>query len=297
VSAGKLSLVATPIGNLEDVTLRALRALREADLLLAEDTRRVRKLLDRHGITARPVSLHAHNEARRRGEALAALASGAQVALVSDAGTPLVSDPGERLVEAVIAAGYAVEAVPGPSAVLAALVVSGLPAARFAFQGFLPRRAGERGRLLARLRALPETLVLFESPRRIAATLRELAAALGPRRACVARELTKLHEEVARGTLPELAQRFAAGARGELAIVVEGTPATRSEPGAAERDVDPHAREALDPGALDAEIASRLAAGARAREIAAALAPATGLPRRALYARVLALARRGRAAG
>src|SRR5262245_32836486 len=177
--AGKLSLVATPIGNLEDVTLRALRVLREADLLLAEDTRHVQKLLHRHGIRARPVSLHAHNEARRCGEALAALGSGAHVALVSDAGTPLVSDPGERLVAAAVDAGHAVEAVPGPSAVLAGLVVSGLPAGRFAFLGFLPRRTGERERLLARVRPLPETLVFFESPRRLAANLRRLAAALG----------------------------------------------------------------------------------------------------------------------
>jgi 16S rRNA (cytidine1402-2'-O)-methyltransferase len=271
---GTLSIVATPIGNLEDVTLRALRVLREADLLLAEDTRHVRKLLDRHGIRARPVSLHAHNEARRQAEALAALDSGARVALVSDAGTPLVSDPGERLVRAAIAAGHAVEAVPGPSAALAALVVSGLPAERFTFLGFLPRRAGERGALLARLREAPETLVFFESPRRLAATLRELAEALGPRRACVARELTKLHEEVARGSLGELAVRFAEGARGEVTVVVEG------------------AGEAPAPSAesLDAAILARLAAGERPREIAAALAPSAGLPRRTLYARALALA-------
>jgi 16S rRNA (cytidine1402-2'-O)-methyltransferase len=264
------------------VTLRALRVLREADLLLAEDTRHVRKLLDRHGIRARAVSLHAHNEARRRGEALAALASGAHVALVSDAGTPLVSDPGERLVAAAVAAGYKVEAVPGASAVLAALVVSGLPATTFAFLGFLPRRAGECRSLLARLRPAPETLVFFESPRRLAETLRRLVAAFGPRRACVARELTKLHEEVARGTLDALAERFAGGARGEVAIVVEGC------------------REAAVPAAaedLDAEIRARLAAGGRPREIAAALAPEAGLPRRTLYARALALARAERAAG
>jgi len=271
---GTLFVVATPIGNLEDVTLRALRVLREADLLLAEDTREVRKLLDRHGVAARPVSLHAHNEARRQGEALAALAAGGRVALVSDAGTPLVSDPGERLVAAAAAAGHAVEAVPGASAALAALVVSGLPAQRFTFLGFLPRRASERERLLARLRDAPETLVLFESPRRLAATLRELAERLGDRRACVARELTKRYEEVARGRLGELALRFADGARGEVTLVVEGG----AEAAVAEDDVD-------------AEIRARLAAGGRAREIAAALAAATGLPRRTLYARALALGR------
>jgi 16S rRNA (cytidine1402-2'-O)-methyltransferase len=274
-SLGKLSLVATPIGNLEDVTLRALRVLREADLLLAEDTRHVRRLLDRHGIPARAVSLHAHNEARRLADALAALAAGAHVALVSDAGTPLVSDPGERLVQAAIAAGHAVEAVPGPSAVLAALVVSGLPTRGFTFLGFLPRRAGERSRALARVRAAPETLVIFESPRRLAGTLRELGAALGPRRACVARELTKLHEEVARGTLGELAARFAEGARGEVVVVIEGA---REAPAARIEDIE-------------GEIRTRLARGERPREIAAALAPAAGRSRRELYGLALAIER------
>jgi 16S rRNA (cytidine1402-2'-O)-methyltransferase len=258
---GTLFVVATPIGNLEDVTLRALRVLREADLLLAEDTREVRKLLGRHGIAARPVSLHAHNEARREAEALAALEAGGKVALVSDAGTPLVSDPGERLVAAAVAAGHAVEAVPGASAVLAALVVAGLPAERFTFVGFLPRRGAERERLLARLRDARETLVFFESPRRLAATLRELAERLGDRRAAVARELTN---------------RFAEGVRGEVTLVVEA--GGQREAVVAEED-------------LDAEIRARIAAGGRAREIAAALAPATGLPRRAVYARALALAR------
>jgi 16S rRNA (cytidine1402-2'-O)-methyltransferase len=289
MALGRLSLVATPIGNLEDVTLRALRVLREADLLLAEDTRHVRRLLDRHGIEARAVSLHAHNEARRRDEALAALASGAHVALVSDAGTPLVSDPGGRLVDAVIAAGHSVDAVPGPSAVLAALVVSGLPTAGFTFLGFLPRRAGERGRVLARLRQAPETLVIFESPRRLAATLRGLAEALGPRRACVARELTKLHAEFVRAPLAALAERFSEGARGEVVIVVEGA----REGAAALATGDGRPADA-DSNALDAEIRARLDAGLRAREIAAALAPAAGLPRREVYARALALAQQRR---
>jgi len=274
-AVGRLSLVATPIGNLEDVTLRALRVLREADLLLAEDTRHVRRLLDRHGIDARPVSLHAHNEARRRVEALAALGSGAHVALVSDAGTPLVSDPGERLVAAAIAAGHAVEAVPGPSAVLAALVVSGLPTSTFTFLGFLPRRAGERARVLARVRQAPETLVIFESPRRLGATLRGLAEALGPRQACVARELTKLHEEVARGPLDALALRFAQGARGEVVIVVEGAG-------------DP---PAASIGDLTGEIRGRLARGERPREIAQTLAPTAGRSRRELYGLALAIER------
>src|SRR5690606_9373906 len=221
--SGALYLVATPIGNLEDVTLRALRVLREAALVLAEDTRRTRILLERHAIAARPLSLHAHNEAARTAEVLAALAAGRDVALVSDAGTPLVSDPGERLVVAAIAAGHPVVPVPGPSAVLAALAGSGLPAVPFAFLGFPPRRPGERAEAFAAWRGRPETLVLFESPHRLAATLRALADALGPRPACVARELTKLHEEWVRGPLPELAERFASGGvRGEVTIVVGG---------------------------------------------------------------------------
>jgi len=269
---GTLHLVATPIGNLEDVTLRALRVLREAELVLAEDTRHTRVLLDRHGIAAEPVSLHGHNEQKRSELALAVLARGADVALVSDAGTPLVSDPGERLVRAALAAGHTVCAVPGPSAVLAALVASGLASGGFSFVGFPPRRAGERGALFASLRDRAETLVLFESPRRLAATLRELSDALGARRACVARELTKLHEELARGTLEELAARFAAGARGEVTLVVEGAPARGA---AAESEV------------VDAAIRARAAAGGSASEIARDVARATGAPRSAVYRRVL----------
>jgi len=267
-----LHLVATPIGNLEDVTLRALRVLREAELVLAEDTRHTRVLLDRHGIDARPVSLHGHNEQQRSELALEVLARGGDVALVSDAGTPLVSDPGERLVRAALAAGHAVSAVPGASAVLAALVASGLPTEAFAFVGFPPRRAGERKALFASLRDRADTLVLFESPHRIAATLRELADALGARRACVARELTKLHEELARGALDELADRFAAGARGELTIVIEGAPGRAPAPGSE---------------IVDAAIRARAAAGGSASDIARDVARATGVPRSDVYARVL----------
>jgi 16S rRNA (cytidine1402-2'-O)-methyltransferase len=204
------------------VTLRALRVLREADRIYAEDTRRTQILLERHGIPVRLRSLHAHNEERRIGELLELLAAGRSVALVSDAGTPLVSDPGRRLVEAAHEAGYRVEPVPGPSAVLAALVASGFSASPFAFLGFLPRRSGERRARLAVWRDRPETLVLFESPHRLAATLADLRESLGERRACVARELTKRHEEIARGALAELESRFTAGTRGEVTIVVEG---------------------------------------------------------------------------
>jgi 16S rRNA (cytidine1402-2'-O)-methyltransferase len=274
---GTLYVVATPIGNLEDVTQRALAVLREADLVLAEDTRHARVLLDRYGIPARPVSLHAHNETARTQQVLAALGEGRAVALVSDAGTPLVSDPGERLVARAIADGHGVVPVPGPSALLAALVASGLPAGAFTFVGFLPRKAGERARRLAELAGRRETLVLYESPRRLGALLAELAAAFGERRACVARELTKLHEELARGTLAELAARFAAGARGEVTVVVEGA-ALAAEP--------------VGEDALRERVRKGLAAGLSARDLATKLARETGAPRRALYA--LALEESGR---
>jgi len=271
-----LFLVATPIGNLEDVTLRALRVLSEVELLLAEDTRRTRVLLDRHGIDAKPVSLHAHNEAARVEKVLAVLASGGDVALVSDAGTPLVSDPGERLVREVIAAGHEVVSVPGASAALAALTASGLPCERVSFVGFLPRKAGERDTLLGSLAGRVDTLVFFESPKRLAATLEALARALGDRPACVARELTKLHEELARGTLLELRERFAEGARGEVTLVVSGAP------DAVFRDAD-----------LDAAIREGLAAGRSASELAKDLAELHGRPRRDVYSRILAAKQEG----
>ena len=270
---GTLYLVATPIGNLEDVTLRSLRILREADLVLAEDTRRTRKLLERHAIAAQPISLHAHNEAARIDRALAVLTDGAGVALVSDAGTPLVSDPGGRLVAAALAAEHRVVPVPGASAVLAALSVAGLPVEPFTFLGFLPRKAGPRRSTLAAYRARPETLVLFESPRRLTRTLRELADTLGDRPACVARELTKLHEEVARGRLCELADRFDGPVKGEITLVVAGAP-------------EPAALAAAD---LDDAIRARIAEGRPVSAIASELAVDAGLPRREVYARVLAL--------
>jgi 16S rRNA (cytidine1402-2'-O)-methyltransferase len=272
---GRLYVVATPIGNLEDVTLRALRVLSEADLLLAEDTRRTRILLERHGVAAKPRSLHAHNEVARSAQVLAALDAGGDVALVSDAGTPLVSDPGARLVRAAIEAGHEVSPVPGASAVLAALSAAGLPTERFSFVGFLPRRAGERDALLAELAERRDTLVLFESPRRLPATLAALRRGLGDRQACVARELTKRHEEWMRGTLGSLAERLAEPPKGEVTLVVAG------------------ARPAAPPdvagGALDAEIREGLLAGESARDLAARLARERGAPRRAVYARVQAL--------
>ncbi len=269
-----LHIVATPIGHLEDLSLRALRVLDEADLLLAEDTRRTRVLLDRHGVKARPLSLHAHNEKFRIERALGVLAEGGSVALVSDAGTPLISDPGERLVAAALEAGHAVIPVPGASAVLGALAVAGLPTVPFLFVGFLPRRAGPRDAVLADLSERRETLVLFESPRRLGATLARLAEVFGPRPACVARELTKIHEQVERGSLVELAGRFESGVRGEVTIVIGGAA--------------PVTIAAAD---LDEEIRAGIASGESAREIAAKLSQSAGVSRREVYNRALVLAR------
>ena len=272
--------MATPIGNLEDISARALRCLAEADMLFAEDTRRTRILLDRFQIDNKAISLHEHNEASRIHSAIEVLDRDGVIALVSDAGTPLVSDPGGRLVSAVIEAGHTVESIPGASAVLSALTVSGLAVEPFTFIGFLPRRAGPRRALLSSYLGRPETLVLFESPRRIKSTLTELADLFGQRRGCVARELTKLHEEVLRGTLAELADRFAEGARGEITLVVEG---------AGEEEVSAEAPESLSEEDLTDMIRERLAAGRRPREIAAELAQETGAPRKQVYSRVLAL--------
>jgi 16S rRNA (cytidine1402-2'-O)-methyltransferase len=271
-----LYVVATPIGNLEDVTLRSLRVLGEAECVLAEDTRRTRVLLDRHGVKARLLSLHAHNERSRIEEILAVLDAGEDVALVSDAGTPLVSDPGERLVAAVVEAGHEAVPIPGASAVLAALSVSGLPAVPFSFLGFLPRKLGECGRLLASVADRPDTLVLFESPRRLAKTLVRLREGLGDRRACVARELTKLHEEVVRGSLSELGAVFADGARGEVTLVVAGS--SRAEVSWSQETLD----RAIDEG---------LAAGRGTGDLADALAPQAKRPRREIYARVVELSK------
>lgn len=272
---GLLCVVATPIGNLEDVTLRALRVLGEADLVLAEDTRRTRILLERHGVAAQPVSLHAHNEAARIGRALATLDAGGTVALVSDAGTPLVSDPGARLVRAALAAGHEVSPLPGPSAVLAALCAAGLPSERWSFVGFLPRRVGERTALLTELSTRPETLLFFESARRLGDTLAALLEVFGNRQACVARELTKLHEELARGSLESLIERFADPPKGEVTLVVEGAA--------------PPALPDVAAGELDGAIRSGLRAGRPSRDLAAELARQHGVARRAVYTRVVAL--------
>ncbi|MDW8361028.1 MAG: 16S rRNA (cytidine(1402)-2'-O)-methyltransferase [Myxococcales bacterium] len=222
-STGRLWVVATPIGNLEDVTLRALRVLREADAVLAEDTRRTRILLMRHGIAVPLRRLDAHRERDSIGRLVDEMRRGRRFALVSDAGTPLVSDPGGRLVAAARDAAVPVEVVPGPSAVIAALVAAALPFHAFRFVGFLPRAGARRRRTLERIARSDEATVFFESPRRIAETLRALAMLLpADRRVAVCRELTKVHEQVLVGDAQRLAERLAHGCRGELTVVVEG---------------------------------------------------------------------------
>jgi 16S rRNA (cytidine1402-2'-O)-methyltransferase len=218
-----LFIVPTPIGNLDDITLRAIDILRSADLVACEDTRLTRRLFDRHGVKAKLTSFHEHNE-RQKAPRLAELAaSGKLVALVTNAGTPSVSDPGFRLVRECVERGVKVIPVPGASAVTAALVASGLPTHRFTFLGYLPRKPGPRRRALEDVASFDGSIVLFESPQRLAKTLGAAAEVLGRRRACVARELTKLHEEFARAVLPELAERYAASPpRGECTVVIEG---------------------------------------------------------------------------
>jgi 16S rRNA (cytidine1402-2'-O)-methyltransferase len=263
--SGRLIVCPTPIGNLEDVTLRVLAALREADVVACEDTRRTRILLDRYGVNAHLVSYHEHNESERARELVQRMRDGATVALVSDAGMPLVSDPGFVLVRACVAAGLAVEVLPGPSAALAALVVSGLPAQRWRFAGFLPRKRSE---LQEAFRG-PETLVAFESPRRVAASLEALAALDPGRPVAVARELTKVHEEVVRGTASELAERYRSQPpRGEVVLVVGGAPEASGDVGPAVAAV------------------KRLAeAGAKPRVAASVVAELTGVAANELYRR------------
>jgi len=223
--SGRLSVVATPIGCLEDVTLRALRILREADLILAEDTRHTRTLCAKHGIDTPLRSFHAHSNEHKVDLIVSELVDGAHYALVSDAGTPVVSDPGVYLVSRAADAGVNVEAIPGPSAVLAALCVAGLPVRRFVFEGFLPRGGGDRTRALERVAQSAITVVLFESPHRIHTTLDDLQRALGDdRRIALCRELTKMHEQTIRGTVAEVRRELSDPARGEITVVIEGRP-------------------------------------------------------------------------
>lgn len=220
---GTLYVVSTPIGNLEDITHRAIRILGEVDLIACEDTRHTRKLLQRYGITTKTISYHEHNEQDRSEELVQQLIDGTNLAVVSDAGTPGISDPGFRLVRLAIAKGLSIVSVPGPSALVTALVASGLPTDEFFFGGFLPARSGARQTRLNSLRSVPGTLIFYEAPHRLAATLKDAYEILGEREAVVARELTKLHEEIQRGRLSELASRFPSpeSARGEIVLIID----------------------------------------------------------------------------
>ncbi len=263
-SVGRLIVCPTPIGNLEDVTLRVLAALANADLIACEDTRHTRVLLDRHGITARLMSFHEHNERARARELVGRIQAGSVIALVSDAGTPLVSDPGFALLQECLAEDLPIEVLPGPSAVMTALLASGLPAERWRFVGFLPRTRGELVRVLANT---PETLVAFESPRRLASTIERLAEHDPDRPLAICRELTKLHEEVRRGAAAELAAHYRENpARGEVVLVVgAATPGEGRRPEALSA-----ARELVD-------------AGVRVRTAAAVVGKLTGVGANELY--------------
>jgi 16S rRNA (cytidine1402-2'-O)-methyltransferase len=269
-----LYLTAVPIGNAQDITLRALDILRRADTVACEDTRHTRKLLDMHGISASLVAYHEHNAAAMRPILLDRIRGGEAVALVSDAGLPLVSDPGFKLARAARDAGLMVTCLPGASAPLTGLLLSGLPTDRFLFAGFPPPRTAARRSFLAEMSAIPATLVFFESPRRLPDSLADMADILGPREAAVTRELTKLFEEVRRARLPALAAayRLSGPPKGEIVVVV-GPP--DDDPSVAEEDVDGQLRTALAGGSL--------------RDAVNAVAIATGMPRKAVYARALAL--------
>ncbi len=274
--SGKLYVVATPIGNLEDITLRALETLRAADVILAEDTRRTRGLLSHFDIRGKPLlACNAHAAPAELAAFVERIARGENLALVSDAGTPSVSDPGTALVRAVTAAGLDVVPIPGVSAVTAAVAAAGLVEGPFRFLGFPPAKGRERRSFLENVTSSEEPTVLFEAPHRIARTLAELAEAMPERAAVLCRELTKIHEELARGTLAELAA--AAPTRGEITLVIAGAPARESEP--------------MDGDELDAQIRERLAAGDSPRSVVELLLAGSGLGRRELYRRVVQAAR------
>lgn len=277
-AVGRLILAGTPIGNTGDASPRLLQVLAEADLIAAEDTRRLHGLLNRLGITitARVVSYFDGNEAARVGELLVALIEGRTVVVVSDAGMPTVSDPGYRVVAAAVEAGLPIQVVPGPSAVLVALALSGLPTDRFCFEGFLPRKGGERRRRLTELAAESRTMVFFEAPHRLTEFLADAVTVLGPdRRAAVSRELTKTYEETRRGTLADLSVWAADGVRGEITVVIAGAA--------------PSALSVADALPL---VAERVAGGEPFSAAVAAVAADAGLPRKALYQAAL-LARKG----
>jgi 16S rRNA (cytidine1402-2'-O)-methyltransferase len=277
--SGKLApglyIVATPIGNLRDITLRALEVLGSTDLVLCEDTRVTRKLLERHNLTPKLIAYHDHNAASVRPRVIEELSKGSSVALVSDAGTPLVSDPGFKLVEAAVEAGHRVFPVPGASAALAALVAAGLPSDRFFFEGFLPPKSGARKSRLAEIREIPATLIFYESGPRLSDSLADMSSTLGARNAAVCRELTKAFEEIRRGSLAELAAHYeeAGAPKGEIVIVV--SPPGEEAP--------------LDTADIDKKIQAAMKK-LSLKDASAAIAAETGLPRKEIYARALALA-------
>lgn len=271
-----LYLVATPIGTADDITLRALEVLRRADILAAEDTRNARRLLELHGVpvAGRPlIAYHDHNGPQVRPRLLQALADDKTIAYVSDAGTPLIADPGYRLAEAAIAEGHMVSTAPGASAVLAALAVAGLPTDRFLFAGFAPPKSAARKSFLREFAAVPATLVFYESPKRLAAALRDMAEVLGDRPAAICRELTKKFEEVRRGPISDLAEAYQTPPKGEIVIVI-GPPEARE---ADARDIDTALRSALKAGSV--------------RDAAQEVADELGVPRKQAYARALELSR------
>ncbi|MBA3468099.1 MAG: 16S rRNA (cytidine(1402)-2'-O)-methyltransferase [Herpetosiphonaceae bacterium] len=286
-----LYLVATPIGNLEDITTRALRVLREAALIAAEDTRHTRKLLSRYAIEGHVIAYHEHNKLARLDTIMLALANGGDVALVSDAGTPAISDPGFELVQAVIAAGFPVVPVPGPCAAIAGLVGSGLPTDRFYYLGFPPRRSSERRTWLGEVAAIPATLVVYESPHRLVATLEDALAVLGNRPAAVARELTKLHEQFVRGTLREIQAHFAGQeVRGEIVLLIAGAErpsgrrVARSIADSAPVDAASPSEEApVDAASIRARLGELRAQGLSGTHAAKQVARDLGLDRQEVY--------------
>ena len=281
MATGTLYVVATPIGNLEDVSARALRILREVHVIASEDTRHTRLLLQRYGITTPQVSYHEHNEQTRAQELLRRLQEGTSVALVSDAGTPVLSDPGFTLVRQAVAAGVPIVPVPGASAITAALSVAGLPTDRFVFLGFLPRKAGERRRALVDIARIPWTLVMFEAPHRVVRTLRDLGGVLGDRQVAVMRELTKKFEEIVRGTVSEVADRMAQPPpRGELTLVVAGAQPVRGEASG---------RATIPPDDPAAHLRGLLRSGVPVKDAVRQVAQAHRLPRRTVYEMALVL--------
>ncbi len=276
--AGTLYVVSTPIGNLEDITHRAVRVLSEVDVIACEDTRHTRKLLNHYGVKTKTVSYHEHNERERAAQLLESLESGSDIAIVSDAGTPGISDPGFRIVRLALENGVPVVPVPGPTALISALVASGLPSDEFFFGGFLPARSSQRRTRLLELASIPATLVFYEAPHRIAESLRDAREILGEREAVVARELTKLHEEILRGRLSELAQRFSTGeegARGEMVLMID-------------REVIEGATPESDSSEISSVVAALEAEGVDARSALKKAAKKLGISRDEAYRRLSA---------